>query len=130
LTKQPFSTQSTGLHAIESCLPALAQGYEWPCIWERVQHLIVKSLISVQPIVRNNYRSMLPPDNDGFSCFEILGCVLRAYQQLALCLSISFSFLYLAANTYAFNDSGAGLWLACASGAALCSVGAAHDAPA
>lgn len=50
-----------------------AQGYEWQCIWERIQHLIVKSLISVQPIIRNNYRSILPPDNDGFSCFEILG---------------------------------------------------------
>jgi hypothetical protein len=43
-----------------------------------VQHLIVKSLISVQPVVRNNYRSMLPPDNDGFSCFEILGYVVHA----------------------------------------------------
>ncbi|KAF5836848.1 tubulin-tyrosine ligase family-domain-containing protein [Dunaliella salina] len=49
------------------------QGYDWGLIWERMQHLVVKSLISVQPIVRNNYRSILPPDNDGFSCFEILG---------------------------------------------------------
>jgi len=49
------------------------QGYDWELIWERMQHLVVKSLISVQPIVRNNYRSILPPDNDGFSCFEILG---------------------------------------------------------
>jgi len=54
------------------------QGYDWGGIWERVQHLVVKSLISVQPIVRNNYRSMLPPDNDGFSCFEILGCVRQS----------------------------------------------------
>ena len=42
-------------------------------MWERIQQVIMKSLISVQPILRNNYRSVLPPDNDGFSCFELLG---------------------------------------------------------
>lgn len=52
---------------------ACTQGHDWSAIWERIQQLIVKSLISVQPILRNNYRSVLPPDNDGFSCFEILG---------------------------------------------------------
>lgn len=40
--------------------------------------VIVRSLISVQPLLRNNYRSVLPPDNDGFSCFEVLGCVLES----------------------------------------------------
>jgi hypothetical protein len=52
---------------------ACKQGHDWDRVWERVQQLIVKSLISVQPVLRNNYRSVLPPDNDGFSCFEILG---------------------------------------------------------
>ena len=41
--------------------------------WESIKQVIVKSLISVQPVLRNNYRSVLPPDNDGFSCFEVLG---------------------------------------------------------
>lgn len=49
------------------------QGKDWNAVWESMQQLIVKSLMSVQPVLRNNYRSVLPPDNDGFSCFEILG---------------------------------------------------------
>ncbi len=48
-------------------------GHDWVRVWERIQQLIVKSLVSIQPVLRNNYRSVLPPDNDGFSCFEILG---------------------------------------------------------
>lgn len=55
--------------------PSFPQGHDWGKIWESIQRLIIKSLISVQPILRNNYRSVLPPDNDGFSCFEILGWV-------------------------------------------------------
>jgi hypothetical protein len=51
----------------------LPQGHDWEACWGRIQQLIIKSLCSVQPVLRNNYRSVLPPDNDGFSCFEILG---------------------------------------------------------
>eukprot|EP00201_Polytomella_parva_P019323 CAMPEP_0175047746 /NCGR_PEP_ID=MMETSP0052_2-20121109/5777_1 /TAXON_ID=51329 ORGANISM="Polytomella parva, Strain SAG 63-3" /NCGR_SAMPLE_ID=MMETSP0052_2 /ASSEMBLY_ACC=CAM_ASM_000194 /LENGTH=420 /DNA_ID=CAMNT_0016311677 /DNA_START=218 /DNA_END=1478 /DNA_ORIENTATION=+ len=48
-------------------------GYDYNKVWDSMADLIVKSLICIQPILRNNYRSVLPPDNDGFSCFEILG---------------------------------------------------------
>jgi tubulin polyglutamylase TTLL6/13 len=51
----------------------LSQGLDWDGAWSKIQVLIVKSLCSVQPLLRNNYRSVLPPDNDGFSCFELLG---------------------------------------------------------
>ena len=49
------------------------EGHDWPAIWSSIQQLIMKSLISVQPLLKNNYRSVMPLDNDGFSCFEILG---------------------------------------------------------
>lgn len=35
--------------------------------------MVVKTLISAQPILQHNYRSVLPADNDGLSCFELLG---------------------------------------------------------
>jgi tubulin polyglutamylase TTLL6/13 len=41
-------------------------GHDYGKIWSDIGDLIIKSLISVQPILRNNYRSVLPPDNDGF----------------------------------------------------------------
>ncbi|GAX78290.1 hypothetical protein CEUSTIGMA_g5732.t1 [Chlamydomonas eustigma] len=50
-----------------------AEGYDWTSVWQAIQQLIIKSLISVQPLLKNNYRSVMPIDNDGFSCFEILG---------------------------------------------------------
>lgn len=37
-------------------------------MWGDIADLIIKSLCSVQPVLRNNYRSVLPPDNDGFRC--------------------------------------------------------------
>ena len=43
-------------------------GHDWDKVWASIQQLIVKSVISVQPILKNNYRSAVPLDNDGFSC--------------------------------------------------------------
>jgi tubulin polyglutamylase TTLL6/13 len=33
----------------------------------------VKTLISAQPVLQHNYRSVLPRPNVGLSCFELLG---------------------------------------------------------
>jgi hypothetical protein len=57
--------------------PARPAGHDYGRVWSNIGDLIIKSLCSVQPVLRNNYRSVLPPDNDGFSCFEILGCAPR-----------------------------------------------------
>ena len=32
------------------------EGHDWKTVWEDIQKLIMKSLISVQPVLRNNYR--------------------------------------------------------------------------
>ncbi|GIL81822.1 hypothetical protein Vretimale_1419 [Volvox reticuliferus] len=57
-------------------------GHDYNKVWGDIGDLIIKSLCSVQPILRNNYRSVLPPDNDGFSCFEILGYDIMLDDQL------------------------------------------------
>lgn len=69
---------SSGQDASKWSFAQLAQyitdlGHDWQKVWDSIADLIIKSLIAVQPVLRNNYRSVLPPDNDGFSCFEILG---------------------------------------------------------
>eukprot|EP00798_Chlamydomonas_sp_ICE-L_P020154 gene20154-26888_t len=67
-------------------------GHSWEKVWASIQELVVKSLISVQPILKNKLPAVppppttmasaasshsattaVPPDNDGFSCFELLG---------------------------------------------------------
>ncbi|KXZ41785.1 hypothetical protein GPECTOR_284g755 [Gonium pectorale] len=68
----------SGEDASKWCLAQLRQyltalGHDYNKVWSDIADLIIKSLCSVQPLLRNNYRSVLPPDNDGFSCFEILG---------------------------------------------------------
>ncbi|KAK3235051.1 hypothetical protein CYMTET_54723 [Cymbomonas tetramitiformis] len=50
-----------------------AAGEDFEEAWRRIEDLTVKTLISIQPILQHNYRSVLPPENDGFSCFELLG---------------------------------------------------------
>ncbi|KAK9811398.1 hypothetical protein WJX72_003284 [[Myrmecia] bisecta] len=50
------------------------QGLDYDAVWKRIQDTVVKSIIAIQPLLRQNYRTALPaPDNDGRSCFEILG---------------------------------------------------------
>mmetsp|Transcript_33557 Transcript_33557/g.40546 ORF Transcript_33557/g.40546 Transcript_33557/m.40546 type:complete len:967 (+) Transcript_33557:117-3017(+) len=50
-----------------------ANSEDFETAWTRIQDLTVKTLISIQPILTHNYRSVLPQENDGFSCFELLG---------------------------------------------------------
>ncbi len=49
----------------------MCAGYKWELIWSGIKDIVVKSLISVQPHLANNYRTGLPPEDDGFSCFEV-----------------------------------------------------------
>ena len=45
--------------------------------------MIVKTIVSVQPVLAHNYHSVLPPEtNDGYSCFEILGGGRHARRKL------------------------------------------------
>lgn len=49
-------------------------GHDFVGAWEGIVDLIVKTIVSVQPVLAHNYHSVLPPEtNDGYSCFEILG---------------------------------------------------------
>ena len=50
-----------------------ANGHDWDKIWEDISDMVVKTVISVQPILSYFYQSAFPIDNDGLSCFEILG---------------------------------------------------------
>jgi hypothetical protein len=42
-------------------------------IWDRIADCIVKCLIAAQPTLAHNYRASAGLDDDGFSCFEVLG---------------------------------------------------------
>jgi uncharacterized membrane protein YgcG len=48
-------------------------GHDFCAMWADCVDLIVKTVISIQPVLAHNYHSVLPPENDGYSCFEILG---------------------------------------------------------
>ncbi|ORC88576.1 putative tubulin-tyrsoine ligase-like protein [Trypanosoma theileri] len=41
--------------------------------WERVAHVICKTILVAQPQIANVYNSCFPRNNDGYNCFEILG---------------------------------------------------------
>lgn len=49
------------------------EGEDFDSCWERIEQMVVKTLVSCQPILQHNYRSVLGNDNDGLSCFELLG---------------------------------------------------------
>eukprot|EP00976_Prorocentrum_cordatum_P007692 153446-Prorocentrum_minimum.AAC.1 len=49
------------------------KGEDFDTAWECIKDLIVKTLVSAQPILQHNYRSVLPRPNTGMSCFELLG---------------------------------------------------------
>ncbi len=49
-------------------------GYDDCEMWEQVGDIVNKTIISAQPQLAHMYHScFMDPDNDGFSCFEILG---------------------------------------------------------
>ena len=50
-----------------------SNGHDWEKIWEDIGDMVVKTVISVQSILSYFYQSAFPIDNDGLSCFEILG---------------------------------------------------------
>ena len=50
-----------------------SNGQDWGKIWEDIGDMVVKTVTSVQPILSYFYQSAFPIDNDGLSCFEILG---------------------------------------------------------
>ncbi|GAB4815434.1 hypothetical protein N2152v2_002480 [Parachlorella kessleri] len=49
------------------------QGHDWDAVWGSIKHMIAKSLIAIQPILQYYYRSATRADDEGFSCFEVLG---------------------------------------------------------
>jgi len=49
------------------------EGHDYSALWGSIGDMAVKTLLSIQPTLAHNYRSVLPPENDGFSCFEVLG---------------------------------------------------------
>jgi len=50
-----------------------SHGHDYNKVWRDICDIAVKTVISVQPLLSSNYRSVLGYENDGFSCFEILG---------------------------------------------------------
>ena len=52
----------------------LNNGYDDCEMWDQVGDIVNKTIISAQPQLAHMYHScFMDPDNDGFSCFEILG---------------------------------------------------------
>lgn len=48
-------------------------GHDYDALWSRIGDIAVRTVISIQPMLAHTYKSMVQQDNDGFSCFEILG---------------------------------------------------------
>ena len=48
-------------------------GSDWDKIWRGTKDIIVKTLISSQPILKHHYRSCQPENYANNMCFEILG---------------------------------------------------------
>lgn len=49
------------------------QGHSPEKFWERVHHMIIKTIIAAQPQMTHVYNSCFPHSNDGYTCFEVLG---------------------------------------------------------
>ena len=48
-------------------------GYDVTRLWEEIDDVIIKTLISAHAILRHNYRTCFPNHVRGSACFEILG---------------------------------------------------------
>lgn len=46
---------------------------DFNALWEEIKQIAIKTLISIQPILKHRYNSMQPNDHTGSMCFEILG---------------------------------------------------------
>lgn len=49
------------------------QGYDVARIWENIEDVVIKTLISAHPVLKHNYRSCFPNHMESSACFEILG---------------------------------------------------------
>ncbi|XP_030353710.1 tubulin polyglutamylase TTLL6 isoform X2 [Strigops habroptila] len=47
--------------------------YNTTKLWEDVEDIIIKTLISAHPVLKHNYQSCFPNHTSGCACFEILG---------------------------------------------------------
>ncbi|CAM9408760.1 unnamed protein product [Bubo scandiacus] len=47
--------------------------YNTTKLWEDIEDIIIKTLISAHPVVKHNYQSCFPNRTTGCACFEILG---------------------------------------------------------
>lgn len=50
-----------------------ANDLDWASTWASIQSLVVKSVLSVTPLLQHTYSSVIPPDRTTQHCFEILG---------------------------------------------------------
>ncbi|XP_032650085.1 tubulin polyglutamylase TTLL13 isoform X1 [Chelonoidis abingdonii] len=48
-------------------------GYNTTELWEDIEDIIIKTLISAHPVLKHNYRTCFPNHITGCACFEILG---------------------------------------------------------
>ncbi|XP_035168073.1 tubulin polyglutamylase TTLL6 isoform X5 [Oxyura jamaicensis] len=51
----------------------MANSYNTTKLWEDIEDIIIKTLISAHPVVKHNYQSCFPNHTTGCACFEILG---------------------------------------------------------
>eukprot|EP00075_Anas_platyrhynchos_P033213 XP_027322466.1 tubulin polyglutamylase TTLL6 isoform X2 [Anas platyrhynchos] len=51
----------------------MANSYNTTKLWEDIEDIIIKTLISAYPVVKHNYQSCFPNHTTGCACFEILG---------------------------------------------------------
>ncbi|XP_069884382.1 tubulin polyglutamylase TTLL6 isoform X3 [Dipodomys merriami] len=49
------------------------KGYDVEQIWKSIEDVIIKTLISAQPVIKHNYHSCFPSHTLNSACFEILG---------------------------------------------------------
>ena len=59
-----------------------SQGHDVEKVWARIDKVVVKTLLAAQPILSHVYTSCFPHNNDGYTCFEILGFDLLLDSQL------------------------------------------------
>uniref|UniRef100_A0A8V5HC29 Uncharacterized protein n=1 Tax=Melopsittacus undulatus TaxID=13146 RepID=A0A8V5HC29_MELUD len=51
----------------------MENGYNTTKLWEDVEDIIIKTLISAHPVLKHHYQSCFPSHTSGSACFEILG---------------------------------------------------------
>ncbi|PRW57894.1 zeta- subunit of COP-I complex [Chlorella sorokiniana] len=49
------------------------QGHDFEALWGQIKQLVAKTLIATQPMLQYAYDSVRKPDDDGLTCFELLG---------------------------------------------------------